>query len=95
MQIVAEVYEEDIGKVNVGQPAKIRVPTLGVELSGVVVGKDLVVSRKVIFSNDPVADIDARVVEVRIQLSSEDGARVAGLSNARAEVVIDVSGGTK
>src|SRR5713101_7332014 len=95
MQIVAEVYEEDIGKVSVGQPAKIRVPTLGVELSGVVVGKDLVVSRKVVFSNDPVADIDARVVEVRIHLSSEDGARVAGLSNARAEVVIDVSRGTK
>ena len=95
MQIVAEVYEEDIGKVSVGQPAKIRVPTLGVELSGVVVGKDLVVGRKVIFSNDPVADIDARVVEVRIQLSSEDGARVAGLSNARAEVVIDVNRGTK
>ena len=95
MQIVAEVYEEDIGKVSVGQPARIRVPTLGVELSGVVVGKDLVVSRKVIFSNDPVADIDARVVEVRIQLSSEDGARVAGLSNARAEVVIDVNRGTK
>ena len=95
MQIVAEVYEEDVGKVSVGQPAKIRVPTLGVELSGVVVGKDLVVSRKVVFSNDPVADIDARVVEVRIQLSSEDGGRVAGLSNARAEVVIDVGGGTK
>ena len=53
--------------------------------------KDLIVSRKVIFSNDPVADIDARVVEVRIRLSAADGARVAGLSNARVEAVIDVS----
>jgi len=92
MQVVAEVYEEHIGKVNISQTAKVRVPTLGVELTGTVVGNDLIVSRKVVFSNDPVADIDARVVEVRIRLSPQDGAKVAGLSNARVEVVIDVSG---
>jgi HlyD family secretion protein len=95
MQVVAEVYEEDVGKVRIGQMATVRVPTLGVDLSGVVVGKDLMVSRKILFSNDPVADIDARVVEVRIRLSAEDGAKVAGLSNARADVVIDVSGVTQ
>jgi HlyD family secretion protein len=94
MHAVAEVYEEDVGKVRVGQPARIRVPTLAADLSGEVVRKDLVVSRKVIFSNDPVADIDARVVEVRIRLASEDSSKVAGLSNARAEVIIDVNGGT-
>ena len=27
MQVVAEIYEEDVGKVRVGQPAKIRVPS--------------------------------------------------------------------
>ena len=95
MQVVAEVYEEDVGKVVVGQTAKVRIPTLGVELSGVVVAKDLIVSRKVVFSNDPVADIDARVVEVRIRLSAEDVAGVSGLSNARAQVIIDVGGGAK
>ena len=57
--------------------------------------KDLIVSRKVIFSNDPVADIDARVVEVRIRLSTEGGAKVAGLCNARVDVVIDVSAVTQ
>ena len=92
MHVVAEIYEEDVGKVSIGQTAKVRVPTLGVDLSGTVVSKDLIVSRKVIFSNDPVADIDARVVEVRIRLSAAEGAMVAGLSNARVEVVIDVSG---
>lgn len=91
MQVVAEVYEEDVGKIQLGNAAKIRVPTLGVELTGEVVSKDLVVSRKNVFSNDPVADIDARVVEVRIRLSAADGGRVSGLSNARAEVVIEVS----
>ena len=72
MHAVAEVYEQDVGKVAVGQTAKVRVPTLGEDLTGKVVRKDLVVSRKVVFSNDPVADIDARVVEVRIELGSED-----------------------
>jgi HlyD family secretion protein len=95
MQVVAEIYEEDVGKVSFGQTAKVRVPTLGVELSGVVVSKDLIVSRKVIFSNDPVADIDARVVEIRIRLSTEDGTKVAGLSNARVVVVIDVNAVTQ
>ena len=92
MHAVAEVYEQDVGKVEIGQKAKVRIPTLDADLTGEVVRKDLVVSRKVVFSNDPVADIDARVVEVRIQLSAEDSRKVAGLSNARAEVVIDVGG---
>ena len=92
MHAVAEVYEQDVGKVLLGQKAKVRIPTLGADLTGEVVRKDLVVSRKVVFSNDPVADIDARVVEVRIRLSAEDSRKVAGLSNARAEVVIDVGG---
>jgi HlyD family secretion protein len=91
MYAVAEVYEEDIGKVHVGQAATVRVPTLGTQLPGEVVRKDLVVSRKAIFNNDPVADIDARVIEVRIRLSQRDSTVVSGLSNARAEVVIDTS----
>ena len=70
MHAVAEVYEQDVGKVEIGQKAKVRIPTLGADLTGEVVRKDLVVSRKVVFSNDPVADIDARVVEVRIELSA-------------------------
>ena len=95
MQAVAEVYEQDVIKVQAGQVAKVRVPSLAAELSGQVVRKDLVVGRKVIFNNDPVADTDARVVEVRIRLSAEDSPKVAGLSNARVEVVIDVNGGEK
>jgi HlyD family secretion protein len=95
MHVVAEVYEEDVSKVRIGQAARVRVPSLGEELSGQVVRKDLVVGRKVIFNNDPVADTDARVIEVRIRLAMEDSPRVAGLSNARAEVVIDVNGGAR
>jgi HlyD family secretion protein len=95
MHVVAEVYEADISKVRVGQTATVFVPTLGVELSGEVVSKNLIVARQDLFGNDPVADIDARVVEVRIRLAPGGSAQVAGLSNARAEVVIDVSRGTR
>jgi len=59
MQVVAEVYEEDVGKVSISQQPRSESRRWGLELSGVVVGKDLIVRRKVIFSNDPVADIDA------------------------------------
>jgi HlyD family secretion protein len=93
MHAVAEVYEQDVGKVRDGQTAKVRVPTLGALLVGRVVRKDLIVGRKVVFDNDPVADTDARVVEVRIQLAPQESSQVAGLSNARVEIVIDVSGG--
>jgi hypothetical protein len=93
MHVVAEVYEADVSKVRIGQTAKVRVPSLGAELSGQVVRTDLVVGRKVVFNNDPVADSDARVIEVRIRIALEDSPRVAGLSNARAEVVIDANGG--
>ena len=92
MHAVAEVYEQDVGKVGIGQKAKVFIPTLGEDLTGLVVRKDLVVSRKVVFSNDPVADIDARVVEVRIELGRDDSRKVAGLSNARCEIVVDVGG---
>ena len=95
MHAVAEVYEQDVGKVSIGQKAKVRIPTLGADLTGKVVRKDLVVSRKVVFSNDPVADIDARVVEVRIELSPDDSRRVAAISNARAEVTIDMGDNRK
>jgi HlyD family secretion protein len=92
MHAVAEVYEKDVSAVQVGQEARVRVPSLGAEVAGQVVHKDLVVGRKAVFNNDPVADTDARVVEVRIRLDPEASTKVAGLSNARAEVLINVKG---
>jgi HlyD family secretion protein len=93
MHVVAEVYEEDVGRVRVGHTASVWVPTLGIELSGEVIDKDLIVGRKDVFSNDPVSDVDSRVVEVRIRLSANDSTRVAGLSNARVEVKLEVGKG--
>ena len=96
MYAVAEVYEEDVGKVHAGQAAKVRVPTLGVRLSGEVVtegpgrrpqGRSSTTTRWPIPT--PASSRSASAS------SPQDSPKVAGLSNARAEVVIDVSGATK
>jgi HlyD family secretion protein len=91
MDVVAEVYESDILKVELDQPAKALMRNLETTLSGRVVEVGRLIGRKDVLSNDPVDDTDARVVEVRIRLDKEDGQRVSGLSWARVEVTIDTS----
>jgi len=87
MDVVAEVYETDIAKVKVGQRAVVRSPALpGGELSGVVRLVGLKVSRKDVLDSDPVADVDSRVVEVRIAPDSSEG--IGGLTNLRVTVAI-------
>ncbi len=87
MYAVAEVYETDIGRVQVGRAARIRSPAFGGELEGVVEQIGLKIGKQDTLSTDPVADVDARVVEVRVRVL--DAKRVAALTNARVEVVIE------
>jgi multidrug efflux pump subunit AcrA (membrane-fusion protein) len=87
MYAVAEVYETDIGRVQVGQRARIRSPALPRELEGQVERIGLKIGKKDVLSTDPVADADARVVEVEIRLAEPDLA--AALTNLRVDVVIE------
>jgi HlyD family secretion protein len=89
MHAIAEVYEEDIGRVQVGQSAEIFIPSLHRRLGGTVQRISQIVARKSVFSNDPVEDTDARVIEVRIALEPEGSGLVSGLSNARIHARID------
>lgn len=89
MHAIAEVYEEDIGRIETGQSAQVNVPSLKCDLQGKVERISRIVARKSVFSNDPVEDTDARVIEVRIVLGAEDSRRVAGLSNARIHARIN------
>ena len=86
MYAVAEVYETDIGRVRVGQPAVVHSPALLHELAGEVERIGLKVGKKDVLSTDPVADADARVVEVRIRLAEPE--RAASLTNLRVEVLV-------
>lgn len=89
MHAVAEVYEADVPRVRLGMTARVRVKSTELEFDGArVVAVGSRVGRKSALDNDPVTDTDARVVEVRVELSPQDSARVAGLTNARVEVLL-------
>jgi HlyD family secretion protein len=91
MDVVAEVHESDILKVELDQPATVSLRNLDTTLHGRVIEVGRLIGRKDVLSSDPVDDTDARVVEVRIRLDEEDGQRVSGLSWAKVEVTIDTS----
>ena len=91
MYAIAEVYEADLARLKVGQTARVRIPTLKLELPGEIERLGYVVQRKDVFNIDPVADTDARVIEVWVRLASDAPQAVRQLSNARVEVVIDVT----
>ena len=88
MQAVAEVFEADVSLISVGMKATIRIDSSGHQIDGTVIEIGNLVSRKVVLTNDPVSDTDARVVEVRIDLNLDQIESVARLSNARVEVTI-------
>jgi HlyD family secretion protein len=90
MEAVAEVFEGDVSRLAVGQSAEVLIDGTGETLSGTVVELGHIVGRKVVLSNDPVSDTDARILEVRVALAPADALRVARLSNARVEVRIAV-----
>ncbi|NJO39439.1 MAG: ABC exporter membrane fusion protein [Cyanobacteria bacterium CRU_2_1] len=89
MEIVAEVYQTDIGKVQTGQSAVITSQAFPGELHGTVGEVGLQVSRQEVFSNEPGENLDRRVIEVRIRLSPEDSQKVAGLTNLQVQVAIE------
>jgi HlyD family secretion protein len=94
MYAVAEVYEADLPRVRLGQPAAVKLFTgAGEEMQGEVAEIGMIVAKKDVLANDPVADTDARVVEVRVRLKPEDARTVERLSNARVEVTIDSNNG--
>ncbi len=86
MIVVAEVYEADVGRVQVGQPATITSAALNKPLQGTVAQIGLQIDKNDVLETDPAANTDTRVVEVKIRL--EDSKPVSGLTNLQVEVVI-------
>ncbi|HYW18707.1 MAG TPA: HlyD family efflux transporter periplasmic adaptor subunit [Nodularia sp. (in: cyanobacteria)] len=85
MTVIAEVPEDTIGQVRIGQTATITSENGAFieELKGTVTEIGRKIGKKDVLSTDPVADVDARVVEVKITLLPEDSQRVSGLTNAK------------
>lgn len=88
MLAVAEVYQTDIGKVQLGQQVAIASQAFTGELRGTVSQIGLQVNRQNVFSNQPGENLDRRVVEVKIRLKPEDSRRVAGLTNLQVQTAI-------
>ena len=90
MMVVAEVYESDIGKVKVGQTATIQSETgaFGGKITGKVSQVGLKIGKQDVLNTDPAADVDSRVVEVKINLDPEASDRVSHLTNSKAIVKI-------
>ncbi len=91
MYVKAEVSEMDISKVTVGQRATITSAGFTGKLQGTVDEIGLEIGKKDVLGTDPVADVDARVVEVKIRLDLADSQRVAGLTNLQVKTVIATS----
>ena len=88
MQVVAEVYQSDIERVQVGRSAIVTGDSFTGELQGTVHEIGLQVDRQETFSNEPGENLDQRVIKVRIRLTPEDSQRVARLTNLQVQVAI-------
>ena len=92
MYAIAEVYETDIGKVRIGQPATISSEYGGFagNIEGTVEHLGLQVGTKELAeaSEDPTQDENSRIVEVKIRIDPEDSKKVARLTNMKVRIEI-------
>ncbi|NEQ50114.1 MAG: HlyD family efflux transporter periplasmic adaptor subunit [Leptolyngbya sp. SIO3F4] len=90
MYVVAEVYETDVGLVKLGQTATItsRNGAFDGALSGTVETIGLQIFKNDVLDDDPAANADARIVEVRIAVDQDEA--IAMLTNLQVDVLIDI-----
>ena len=91
MLAIAEVYQSDIRRVTLGQPATVRGQAFEGELRGEVIEIGRQISRQNVFSTEPGENLDRRVVEVKIALTPKDSQRVMGFSNLQVQTIIAVT----
>jgi HlyD family secretion protein len=92
MLVIAEIPEDNIGKVRLGQKATISSDNgaFSGQLQGTVTEIGRKVGKRDVLNTDPAADVDARVVEIKISLPREDSERVSGLTFAKVLVEIGI-----
>lgn len=95
MYAVAEVYESDITKVQLGQQATVTSSAIPEKLTGTVAKIGLEIERQEVVNTDPTANIDAKVVEVKVKLDQASSQKVTGLTNLLVNVRIDLETSNK
>jgi HlyD family secretion protein len=93
MYAIAEVYETDISKIRIGQKATVTSFGFLGQLSGVVDEVGLQIGKKDVLNTDPTADVDSRVVEVKVRLDRDSSKQVSGLTNLQVNVVVHLDKG--
>lgn len=88
LQAVAEVYETDLPRVRAGAAAEVIVPGEAAPFAARVAEIGWTVRRNAIAGTDPVSAIDARVVEVRLDLEPRAVAALARRTNMQVQVRI-------
>jgi HlyD family secretion protein len=86
MYVIAEVYESDVSRVQVGQTARISGELVPDGLTGTVTQISPQVTKSELLSLQPADFADTRVVRVKIQLQNSE--RAAGLIHGKVDVVI-------
>ncbi|MBW4554949.1 MAG: ABC exporter membrane fusion protein [Trichormus sp. ATA11-4-KO1] len=91
MYVVAEVYETDIQNVRLGQSAIITSNAFSGELRGKVTDIGLQVNRQNIFDNNPQANTDNKVVDVKIRIDQPaDNPQITTLTDLQVQVLINI-----
>jgi HlyD family secretion protein len=90
MNVIAEIYELDVGKVRVGQKATITSNVFSGKLYGKVAQIGLQVNPQDVLTTDPTADVNRRIVEVKIRLNPESSRKASALTNLQVNIVIDI-----
>ena len=88
MFAIAEVYQSDIKNIRPGQRAQVSSDSIDSELIGTVEQVGYKVLRQDIVNTDPSANIDGRIVEVKIRLDADSSGKAARLTNQQVKVVI-------
>jgi HlyD family secretion protein len=88
MNVVAEIYQSDINKVQLGQKVRVTSDAIAGELSGEVELIGSQVRRQALVNTDPSTNIDSRIVEVRIALDAASSEKAAKFTNLQVTVVI-------
>src|SRR3989338_5324655 len=89
MMAEAEIYQDRIASVAIGQPVELVAGALGRTLQGKVQSIGLTVGRQGLVSDDTAANTDARVINVMIGLDASSSAIAARFTNLEVVARID------
>lgn len=88
LDVVADVYETDLGRLREGAAAEIIVPGDAARYPATVREIGWIVRRSTQAGTDPVAAVDARTVEVRLTVSPEGRTALLRRTNMQVQVAI-------